>query len=73
MHNMIAELAKSELTDVDVENLKKQLLRYQQPVAFQVTALVQLIEYQKSLLPQHLVEPFIDSIKDYINKSLSNI
>lgn len=73
MHDMIADLAKNELTDVDVENLRKQLLRHQQPVVFQVAALIQLIEYQKSLFPQYLVEPYIDTIKDYINKSLSNI
>lgn len=67
MQNMIAQLAQA---DVNQEQLAKELLRHQTPLAFQVSALIEQLKYQKSLIPSHIVEPLIDSIKAYVNKEL---
>lgn len=73
MQNMIGELAKSGLADVNVEQLKKELLRHQKPLAFQIDALVAQLEYQKSLIPQHVVDPLIESVKNHLIKQLDKL
>lgn len=73
MQGLISQLAQAELSEQDMENLKKQIRRHQIPIVFQVNALIELIKYQKSIIPQHLVEPLVDSVKTYIMKELENI
>lgn len=69
MQNMLSSLVQSG-AEVNKEQLAKELLRHQTPLAFQVSALIEQLKYQKSLIPQHVVEPLIDSIKEYVNKEL---
>ncbi len=68
----LAELLKAG-TDVNVEQLKKELLRHQRPLAIQMQALVEMLQYQKSLIPQHIIEPLIESMKQYIITELDAI
>lgn len=56
----LSMLADAE-TNMDPEQLQKQLLKHQIPIAMQVESLVKLLEYQKSLIPKHLINPLIDS------------
>ena len=46
MQNIISQLANQELSEQDLQNLQKQLLRHQKPIVFQVTALMELIAYE---------------------------
>lgn len=68
----LAELLKAG-TDVDMEQLQKQLLRHQKPLAMQIHALLEMLQYQKSLIPQHLIEPLIESMKKYIITELDSL
>ena len=70
MMNALGALANDEVTS---EQLQKQLLRHQVPMAVQVESLVQLIEYQKSFIPQHLVNPLIDSVIKHVCSSLDKL
>lgn len=68
----LAELLKAG-TDVNMEQLQKELLRHQRPLAIQVQALVEMLRYQKSLIPQHIIEPLIESMKEYIIRELDSL
>lgn len=70
MQNIIGQLANEK---IDIDNLKKQIFRHQVPVACQVSALVEMLKYQKSLMPDHLVKPFLDSVKEYVMKELEQL
>ena len=59
--------------EVRPEQLKKQLLRHQIPVAAQVEALVQILAYQKSLIPNHIINPLIDSVIQHVTTELTNL
>lgn len=67
----LAALAGAD--EVRPDQLKKQLLRHQIPVAVQVEALAQLIAYQKSLIPQHIVNPLIDSVIQHVASELNKL
>lgn len=67
----LAALAGAD--EVKPDQLKKQLLRHQIPVAVQVESLVQLLTYQKSLIPQHLVNPLIDNVIQHVAGELSKL
>lgn len=64
MQNIISQLKE------DPDKLKEQILRHQKPIAFMVMALVEQLKYEKSLMPDHLFEPFMNSTKEYIMKEL---
>lgn len=55
---------------ISPEELQKQLLRHQTPLGMQVIALIKLLEYQKSLIPKHLIKPLATCFKNYINNEL---
>lgn len=57
-------------TEVNMEQLEKELFRHQMPAAIQVKALVEILKYQKSLIPQHVIEPLIESVKAHVIKEL---
>lgn len=59
--------------EVRPDQLKKQLLRHQIPVAAQVEALVQVLAYQKSLIPEHVINPLIDSVIQHVTTELNNL
>lgn len=59
--------------EVRPDQLKKQLLRHQIPVAAQVEALVQILAYQKSLIPEHVINPLIDSVIQHVTTELTNL
>lgn len=59
--------------EVRPDQLKKQLLRHQIPVAAQVEALVQILAYQKSLIPEHVINPLIDSVIQHVTIELNNL
>lgn len=73
MQNIISQLANQELSEQDLQNLQKQLLRHQKPIVFQVTALMELIAYEKSIIPQHLHAALISSIKEYILREIEKL
>lgn len=68
----LVELLKAG-DDVNIEQLKKELLRHQLPVASQVQAMVTILKYQKSLIPAHVIGPLIESVKEYVIKELDKI
>lgn len=56
--------------DVDEEQLAKELMRHQAPVVYQVRSLIETLRYQKSLIPQHVIGPLIEAVRQKINKEL---
>lgn len=56
--------------EVNPEQLAKELYRHQMPVVFQVRALIETLKYQKSLIPQHVIGPLIDCVKEQVNRQL---
>ena len=73
MGGVLAALASSGLTDVDQEQLQKELMRHQAPLAPQISAIVEQLKYQKSLIPSHIIGPLIDSVKQRINTELDKL
>jgi hypothetical protein len=56
--------------DILIQQFQEELMVHQTPLVFQVKALVEMLNYQKSLIPEHIMEPLIDCVKDHINKQL---
>lgn len=65
--------AMMETNEVSHDQLQKQLLRHQIPIAKQVEAIAEIIAYQRSLIPEHLVNPLIDSTIQYITNGLNSL
>ena len=59
--------------EVRPDQLKKQIIRHQIPIAAQVEALVQILAYQKSLIPEHIINPLIDSVIQHVTTELNNL
>lgn len=72
MLEQIAKLAQ-EGGEVNVEQLKKELARHQRPLAGVITSLLAVLQYQKSLIPQHIIDPLIESVKEHIISELDKL
>lgn len=72
MLEQIAKLAQ-EGGEVNTEQLQKELARHQRPLAGAINSLLLMLEYQKSLIPQHIIEPLIESVKEHINTELDKL
>ena len=59
--------------EVNVEQLKKELARHQRPLAGVITSLLAVLQYQKSLIPQHIIDPLIESVKEHIISELDKL
>lgn len=70
MAGLISQLAADE---VNPENLKKQLLRHQTPLAFQISSIVELLKYQISIIPDHLRQPLAESVIAYFNSEVEKL
>lgn len=70
---MMGALGALADTEVSTEQMQKQLIRHQIPVAAQVESLVQMLVYQKSLIPQHVINPLIDSVIQHITSELTKL
>ena len=70
---MMGALGALADTEVSTEQMQKQLIRHQIPVAAQVESLVQMLAYQKSLIPQHVINPLIDSVIQHITSELTKL
>lgn len=57
-------------SEVDPEQLQKELMRHQTPVVYQVRSLIETLKYQKSLIPNHVIGPLIEAVRQKINKEL---
>ena len=71
MMNFIGEMAKAEQTDL--KNLQKQLDRHIDPLTYMVGALIKQIQYMKDLIPQHIVNPLIEQVREMVNTMLDNL
>lgn len=65
--------ALANMNEVSHDQLQKQLLRHQLPIARQVEALASILAYQKSLIPEHLINPLIDSVIQHVTNSLNEL
>ena len=65
--------ALANMNEVSHDQLQKQLLRHQIPIATQVESLIQILKYQKSLIPEHLINPLIDSVINHVTTGLNNL
>ena len=73
MAGVLAALASSGLTDVNQEQVQKELMRHQAPLAPIIASMVEVLKYQKSLIPRHVIGPLINSVKERICSELDKI
>ena len=73
MFNTESIKALAEADKLNEEQLRKELLRHQLPLAGIVNSLIQVLKYQKSLIPNHIINPLITSLQEYINKELETL
>ena len=73
MFNAESIKALAEADKLNEEQLRKELLRHQLPLAGIVNSLIQVLKYQKSLIPNHVINPLITSLQEYINKELETL
>lgn len=61
------------MSDLEKSNLKEELEKHQRPVTFQISALLDLLEYQRENFSEVIFGLYIVFIKEYITKELDKL